>query len=87
MLGLLALYATTATAHTFFNLNNTSGVIIGDNEGALGQAHRKHKRVTPSKKQTDIIRAIRSAKYQCLEANLEKRWVKLHVDDLKAWRK
>ena len=86
MLGLLALYATTATAHTFFNLHKTSGVIIGDNKGALYQAHRKHKRVTPSSSQTDIIRAIRSAKYQCHEAKLEKRWVKSHVDDLKAWR-
>ena len=86
MLGLLALYATTATAHTFFNLNKTSGVIIGDNQGALGQAHRKHKRVTPSSSQTDIIRAIRSAKYRCPETKLEKRWVKSHVDDLKAWR-
>jgi hypothetical protein len=86
MLGLLALYATTAMAHTFFNLHKTSGVIIGDNQGALSQAHRKHKRVTPSKKQTDIIRAIHSAKYQCLEDKLKKRWVKSHVDDLKAWR-
>ena len=86
MLGLLALYATTATAHSFFNLHKTSGVIIGDNKGALYQAHRKHKRVTPSSSQTDIIRAIRSARYQCPEAKIEKRWVKSHVDNLKAWK-
>jgi len=59
MLGLLALYATLATAHAYFQLNETSGV---DNQGALGQAYRMIKRVTPSEKQTDIIRAIRAAK-------------------------
>ena len=41
MLGLLALYATIAAVHTHFKLTETLGVIIGDNQGALGQAHRK----------------------------------------------
>ena len=67
-------------------MTETSGVIIGDNQGALGQAHRKKKRVTPSEKQTDIIRAIRAAKYYSQGAKLEKRWVKSHVDDLKQWK-
>ena len=86
MLGLLALYATIATAHLYFQLNETSGTIIGDNQSALGQAHRKIKRVTPSEKQPDIIRAIRAAKYQCQGAKFKKVWVKSHVDDLKSWR-
>ena len=86
MLGLLALYAIMAAVHTHFKLTETSGVIIGDNQGALGQAHRKIKRVTPSEKQTDIIRAIRAAKYHCQGTKLEKRWVKSHVDNLKQWK-
>ena len=86
MLGLLALYATIATAHEYFNLTKTSGVIIGDNQGALSQAHRKKKRVTPSEKQTDIIWAIRAAKYHCQGTKLEKRWVKSHADNLKQWK-
>jgi hypothetical protein len=86
MLGLLALYATIAAAHTHFELTETSGVIICDNQVALGQATRKKKRVTPSEKQTDIIRAIRAAKYHCQGVKLEKRWVKSHVDDLKQWK-
>ena len=86
MLGLLPLYATIATVHACFKLTETSGVIIGDNQGALGQAYRKKKRVTPSEKQTDIIRAILAAKYHCQGAKLEKRWVKSHVDDLKQWK-
>ena len=86
MLGLLALYAIIATVHEYFKLTETSGVIIGDNQGALGQAHQKKKRVTPSEKQTDIIRAIRAAKHHSQGAKLEKRWVKSHVDDLKQWK-
>lgn len=86
MLGLLALYATIATAHSYFQLNKTLGVIIGDNQGALGQAHWKIKRVTLSEKQTDIIRAIRAAQYLCQGAKFEKHWVKSHVDNLKSWK-
>lgn len=76
MLGLLAIYIITATAHSFYKLVRTSGKIIGDNQGAPSQAHQSHKRVTPSEKQTDIIRAIRLAKYLCPDVKFVKHWVK-----------
>ena len=85
MLGLLALYALLATSHSHFNLENTSVTIVCDNKSALGQATRHHKRVTPSEKATDILRAIRTAKLSCHGMTVTKKWVKSHVDDLKAW--
>ena len=85
LLGLLALHILALAIAEYHKIEQVSGIVRCDNEGALNQSQVDRKRVRAGAKQSDILRALRSVKASgVLKFRYE--WIRSHQDKTKLWR-